>query len=752
SLSILSPAADGGVYFTEDQGDNWTRIPGSPKGQHGNLAMAGDRLILASSGPAVADQGTYFKDPGQDFRFIGKFLGESYDIRTNGSLLFAGYKKNFYFSATRGITWDAIDATGISPDFEARRLEASTDTLYLVGNTSGTPTLYRRPLSSLDLNTSTQLAIEPFAGQVSPRYANSGTVHSFAALAGGENLAYQWKFNGAPIAGATAETLNFTVTASGTLSLDVTGDHGTASAANPLAFEVIPAAPGFQDTTFGETTPVLNGTTSIAAYPDGRLFAIQAPKAYLFDAGGTKLAERATVGDAKLRRGFLDAAGRLVVWGDYTLMRLDPGTLADDASFTPVVFTRNAASQTPRITHVVELPGQGYLTATYDQTLHNGQPLPAVALFDYDGARVAGFASPFVNSSPSYAPKATRLGITPDGKILVEIATANWADATSTGAGPLARLNSDGTRDAAFAIRDDIPYVYRTIRKFSIQPDGKILYATSTNDRMPKRLHTDGTYDADFNAANVLFESSIHGFLPQSNDAILVYGAFEAFGGDPALGHARLTGSGTLDASYDATAGFKNINTEKAVNDAVLADGGNKAFYVPDSGDFRGTPHSGIVRVFAGHGATDPFESYLVDAGVPPNLRGAEDDADGDGIANLLEFAYGSHPADPGDRPLVSENEGSLTGAEINALSPAAGIDPGARHYVTWIRLPKDPHGVTLVIEAGTDLANLGDGSATLVAFGDAIDEGDTLLQAYYLLEDSNTVPAAFWRISASRD
>ncbi len=747
-LSILSPTANGGVYVTADQGENWTLLPGSPKGQHGNLTLADDRLILASSGPTVADQGTYFKDPGGDFRFIGKFLGEHHDIRTNGTHLFTGYKKQFYFSATRGITWDAIDPTGISPDFEARRLEASEDTLFLVGNIGGTPVLYRRPLASLDLTPATQLAIEPFAGQTSPRHVNGGNSLTFTALAGGSGLSYQWMFNGSAIPGATEATLDFTVSAPGTLGLEVTGDKGTASALDPLTLEIIPAEPGFQDTTFGETSPVLNGTTAVAAYPDGRLLAIQAPKAYLFDAGGAKLAERATVGDSKLRRGFIDAAGRPVVWGDFTLMRLDPGTLADDPGFAPVVFTRDASSQTARINHVVELPGQGYLVAVDDKTLHDGLPVPAISLFDYSGARVTSFIDPFVNASPSFAPESLRLGITPDGKILAEVANARWSDGSSVG---LARLNPDGSRDTAFSTGDDIPYVFRTIRRFQIQPDGKILYATGTNARVPKRLNADGSYDAGFNAADTAFDGDLLGFLPQSSDAILVHGAFKAYGSDSALGHGRLTGGGTLDPGYDATAGFKNFSTDKAVNAAVLTDGGAKAIFVPDSGDYRGTPHSGIVRVFAADVGADSFEAYLADAGVPEFLRGADDDADGDGLANLVEFAYGSDPADDGARPVLAESGATLSGASINAISAAAGLDPASSHYVVWIRLPKDPRGVTLTIEAGTDPASLGDGSATLVPHGDPVDEGDTRLQAYHLMEDIATVPAAFWRIRASR-
>lgn len=47
---------------------------------------------------------------------------------------------------------------------------------------------------------------------------------------------------------------------------------------------------------------------------------------------------------------------------------------------------------------------------------------------------------------------------------------------------------------------------------------------------------------------------------------------------------------------------------------------------------------NGTANVPASYAA---FESYLVNAGVPSNLSGMSDDADQDGVANLVEFALG---------------------------------------------------------------------------------------------------------------
>jgi Immunoglobulin I-set domain len=46
------------------------------------------------------------------------------------------------------------------------------------------------------------------------------------------------------------------------------------------------------------------------------------------------------------------------------------------------------------------------------------------------------------------------------------------------------------------------------------------------------------------------------------------------------------------------------------------------------------------------------FETYLSNAGVPTNLRGINDDPDGDGVSNLMEFALGRLPNTPDATPL----------------------------------------------------------------------------------------------------
>ncbi len=740
SVNGLSYSASG-VFTSDDLGETWTNA-GGPGGTFGELTSFGNRLLVPSTGPTVPEDGLYYSDGENPFSFT-PFLGGGYDIRANSTHLFTAKNSQLLFSATNGLTWDTLDKTSINPAFSAIWIEASDTHLFLLGNINGTPTLYRRSLSSLDLTPTTQFVRQPFAGLPSTIYQNAGIPRTFSALAAGPAISYQWKYNGVPIPGGTTPDLVFSPTTPGTLSLEVTGTDATITADNPVTINIIPSTPGFQDTTFGQTAVPRNGTVVI--YPDGRVAQIDAPLIYVYNENGATVASRTSVGNGYIRRGFFDSQGRLMVWGEFSLMRLNPETLADDPGFTPVVFP----GTTVRLNDVVELPGQGYLTAVYANTTLNGSAVPPVALFDYSGNLVTTFTNPFINFSVNLPPSALDLALTPTGKILVRTSTARWSNG-DTLSNAVVRLNSDGSRDTTFNIGDDVPITYRDVRNLHVQPDGKILYVTTTNDRCPKRLNADGTYDTTFNTANTLFESNIRGFLTGNSGRIFVYGNFEAFGTHRAIGHARLLEDGTYDTGYDSAEGFKYFNTQKHIQFAAFSpDGG--IYYVPENtGGFRQTAQTGLVRVFAGETTADPLADYLASFGVPANLRGPDDDADSDGVPNLLEFAYQTNPANGGSQPLISQNPDTLTGSAINALAPAAGLDPATLHHVVQIRFPKDPQGVTLTVEATANFPSFGDGSATLLPYGAPVDDGDFTLQSYYFLEDLTTLPRAFWRIKAS--
>ncbi|MDZ8119926.1 LCCL domain-containing protein [Pontiella agarivorans] len=754
-LNLYSVLAEnnGGVYVSEDHGLSWTRS-GGVGGTPGGLVRFGSRLLYATSGPATPDDGVYYTDDGGNWKY-SPFLGHGFNIRANSTHLFTARERQLLFSATDGLTWDALDDLNLPADFYADWIEPSETHLFLYGTDSQGPRLYRRTLASLNLSPATQFVVDPSEAG-STVYANPGQTLFFSGLAGGANISYQWKIGGVDIPGATAPDLNLEVTdeTEGNLTLEVSGDGGTIES-QPILITRIPAEPGFQDMRFVQPPLPMQG--SLVLYDDYRVLQIEAPRMQLLSTNGQVLVRNELIGDSRIRRGFIDSQGRLVGFGEFSVVRLDPDTLTPDPSFTNVAFSGvgGTTNTTIRLNDVIELPGQGYLCAVNNNTTLNGVGVPSLVLLDYDGVQVPGFINPFINYSPSYAPSALQLELTPAGKILVQVASAKWANGDSIPSMGLVRLESSGARDLSFSQNNDnIPIANRTLRFFTQQPDGKILYSVDNSRYRPKRLNADGTYDAGFNGDDTDFERTIFGFITEPSGKVVVYGEFEAYGAQRAIGHARLLSNGDFDPTYNAEEGFKFYNTQKAVGDAVYDDRGFVYYVSSDGGGYRVSGQTGVVRVFVGE-ESEPsvLDLYLEPFGLPAGQQGEEDDPDGDGFKNIFELAYQTDPSAGNDAVELLPGAGSESGAVLNGILGSAVLDPAKTYYTQTVRLPKNPPAGVTVRPVSTDTLPLfGNGSSTLVAYGAPIDEGDTILQTYYQAEDMSVAPRGYFTVEAFLD
>jgi hypothetical protein len=618
-LNVYGLGADqnGGAYVSENGGLTWVKS-GGVGGTMGALARFGDRLLYSTSGPTIPDYGVYYTDDGENWHHT-PFLGLYFNIRANSTHLFAAKGTELFFSATGGLTWDVLDNLNLPPDFSAYWIEPSETHLFLYGVDSSGPKLYRRTLASLDLTPTTQFVADP-SDTVNSLFANPGQTISLSGLAAGPNISYQWQINGTDIAGATAPDLDLVVTedTDGDLTLEVRGDDGTIESSTIL-ISLIPNEPGFQDVSFAQQPLPMEG--SLVMYDDYRVLQIEAPRMQLLDQNGQVQVRNELVGDSLIRDGFIDSQGRLVGFGDFTIVRLDPDTLVADPSFTNVTFSGTTGSSliSTRIHDAIELPGQGYLCAMNIHTTLDGVDMPPLVLIDYNGARVTSFTNPFIQYLPSFPPSATQLELTPTGKILVRINVAKWANGDSTPYMDLVRLESNGARDMTFAQNnDDVPFPNMSIRFFTQQPDGKILYSVDNSVYRPKRLNADGTYDASFNASDTEFERTIAGFITEPSGKVLVYGEFEEYGTHRAIGHARLLSNGDFDPSYNAEEGFKFYNSQETIGDAVYDDRGFVYYVSDDGGGFRETEQTGLVRVFAGEGdVPSVLDVYLDSFSLP---------------------------------------------------------------------------------------------------------------------------------------
>ena len=104
--------------------------------------------------------------------------------------------------------------------------------------------------------------------------------------------------------------------------------------------------------------------------------------------------------------------------------------------------------------------------------------------------------------------------------------------------------------------------------------------------------------------------------------------------------------------------------------------------------------------------AVTPFVTYLSNAGVPSNQRGATDDPDADSVPNLLEFALGLNPtiADPSGLPVATQ--------------------VGSLFTLTYDRT--EPSAVAYEVQTSTDLTNPSSWTATGVTQGTPAANGVT--------------------------
>ncbi len=195
---------------------------------------------------------------------------------------------------------------------------------------------------------------------------------------------------------------------------------------------------------------------------------------------------------------------------------------------------------------------------------------------DYNGTAVNRIARLNANGSldTSFNPgtgiddgEVTAVAIQPDGKILVGGVFPTLNNITVNN---IARLNSDGSLDSSFATGTG---VNNWVRKFIVQPDGKILVGGdfSNFNGSPKtrlmRLNSDGSSDASFNTGTI--NSSVRDFVRHDDGKIVIVGAFTSVNGTNRNRAARLNADGSLDESFHPGTGF----TQNVLAIAALPDG-----------------------------------------------------------------------------------------------------------------------------------------------------------------------------------
>lgn len=153
----------------------------------------------------------------------------------------------------------------------------------------------------------------------------------------------------------------------------------------------------------------------------------------------------------------------------------------------------------------------------------------------------------------------------------------------------LARVHADGSRDTNFApVIGDQSDVPLGVSALALQPDGKVLVGGL--QVWFTRRNADGSVDNGFNP-NITGRDSVVSIALQADGKVLIGGDFNSMHGtNVSYGVARLKADGTLDSSFNPSAGRFGVSSVASQPDGKVLIGGSFT-------SFSGTPRNRIARL-----------------------------------------------------------------------------------------------------------------------------------------------------------
>ena len=384
--------------------------------------------------------------------------------------------------------------------------------------------------------------------QPTSQAANQGDMASFnVAATGTPSLYFQWRKDGAPLAGATLASLILTnLQAADRGNYDVVVSNSWGRLTSDLAHLDVSVNLALPDS----FNPGMD-------YPASAL-ALQADGKILLGGYFTSLGGESHQYIGRLNAdGTLDTAfnpqandyvgtmavlpdGKILAGGYFTNLngqgRGAVGRLNADGTLDPG-FNPSINVQSQQEVAFIGLPADGKIVLGGNFNIVGGNGIVTTARFTSDGSVDASFRLGYNSWDDARA-------LQPDGKILL-----GESGYSSYGYLNVHRLNTNGTIDSGFNAGVD-NYLFCQV----LQPDGKILvggmFSTlSGEDRsFIGRLNADGSADPGFNPGA---DGAVCSMAVQTDGKILVGGWFTTLGGLKRTGIGRLNPDGTLDTSFN---------------------------------------------------------------------------------------------------------------------------------------------------------------------------------------------------------
>ena len=284
--------------------------------------------------------------------------------------------------------------------------------------------------------------------------------------------------------------------------------------------------------------------------------------------------------------------GRLIVGGNFTTFnggtRLYVARLNPDGALDTSFMSANAGASSS--VNDVEIQPDGKVVIGGVFTAFDGTPRFRLARLNTDGTLDGGFT---MSNGPDNV--VNTIALQSDGKILIGGGFAYYNGTLRYG---MARVNGDGSLDTGFmgAGHNGMSGT-GALQDIAVQSDGKILiggdftsWDGATRTRIA-RTNANGTVDTGFQAGLAGANNTVQKILPLSSGQIYIGGNFTTVNGTARNRIARLNADGTLDASFASGSGTDGIiyAITRQTDDKLLIAG---AFSL-----YRGNARANIARV-----------------------------------------------------------------------------------------------------------------------------------------------------------
>ena len=208
------------------------------------------------------------------------------------------------------------------------------------------------------------------------------------------------------------------------------------------------------------------------------------------------------------------------------------------------------------VVRALAVQSDGKIVAGGAFTTLNGETRNRIVRFNADGTPDTTFSN---NTGSGFnGAEVYSVVVQSDGKIVVG---GDFTTLKGQTTNRIARLNVDGTPDTAFTTSTGTGFD-TTVTSVAVQADGKIVVGGSfttlngqTSNRIA-RLNVDGTPDAAFSlSTGAGFNSGVNGVAVQPDGKIVVGGSFTTLNGQTSNRIARLNIDGTPDTTFTANTG-----------------------------------------------------------------------------------------------------------------------------------------------------------------------------------------------------